>query len=238
MATKRNPQEQWRALAKAADDDEQAFQQAASVSVAEAERQLAAAGVDVKAERERGTAMRRELEARVAARKAKMEAATPALAPSPAPTPAPAPTPTPTLAPALTPSLPPPRPPWRVSRHVAPAFLLLAMTVGGVGGGLAVYISENPDTRLLPGGRPVTTSHRQHVPPPAPAQLVTAADHRRLAFAACDAQRWADCLTELELARALDPDGDDAPEVQAARQRALDALLGTREPGDTPGDKK
>ncbi|MGH7294533.1 MAG: hypothetical protein ACRELB_06365 [Polyangiaceae bacterium] len=233
MGTKRGPEQLWLALEKAADDDERAFQQAATASVAEAERQLAEAGVDVKAERERGAAMRRELEARVAARKAKAQAAR---APTAAATAQAAPenaTTAERAEPSHAPSpTPPPRRPMRLSRHVAPAALLFAVTVGAAVGGLAVFVAQNPELGLLPGGRPVGTSRRRPPPPPTPTELTTAAAHRRLAFAACDETRWDDCLAELEVARTLDPDGDDAPEVQAARRRALDAILARYPPGE------
>jgi hypothetical protein len=65
-------------------------------------------------------------------------------------------------------------------------------------------------------------------PPPAPVPapdplLVSAADLRASAFAACKDLRWADCVADLDRAKQLDPAGDSAPEVVAARRRAKEA---------------
>jgi hypothetical protein len=57
----RNPEEIWRQLVEEAGADE--IERAATVSVAEAERELAEAGFDVAAERTRARAMEDELQA-------------------------------------------------------------------------------------------------------------------------------------------------------------------------------
>jgi hypothetical protein len=44
-----------------------------------------------------------------------------------------------------------------------------------------------------------------------------AAELRREALAACDAQRYRECQERLDDARALDPDGEQSPEVKARR---------------------
>jgi hypothetical protein len=59
MSTKRTPEELWKAVEKAALDDE--MEQAASMSVADAEKELAAAGFDVEAEKAEARAWREEL---------------------------------------------------------------------------------------------------------------------------------------------------------------------------------
>jgi hypothetical protein len=59
MATKRNPEEVWKHIEQEAVDDE--IEEAASVSAAQAEKELAEAGFDVEAERERARAWVREL---------------------------------------------------------------------------------------------------------------------------------------------------------------------------------
>ena len=41
---------------------------------------------------------------------------------------------------------------------------------------------------------------------------------------ACDAKQWPECLADLDEARAIDPDGDDAPLVKQTRQRAIDGI--------------
>jgi DNA-directed RNA polymerase specialized sigma24 family protein len=63
--------------------------------------------------------------------------------------------------------------------------------------------------------------------------LRDARDLRETAFAECRATRWDECLRRLDAAKALDPAGDTAPEVKAAREQAA------REQTDqTPGEKK
>jgi hypothetical protein len=42
---------------------------------------------------------------------------------------------------------------------------------------------------------------------------------RQRAAVACDAERWGECLTLLEDARAKDPAGDSAPEIKRLRVR-------------------
>jgi hypothetical protein len=58
-------------------------------------------------------------------------------------------------------------------------------------------------------------------PPPADAI-------RQPAFAACDAQRWAECLRLLDEARTIDPNGDQAPQVKEYRLKAETGLQSTR----------
>ncbi len=88
----------------------------------------------------------------------------------------------------------------------------------------------------------LTVRHRrpaEHGPlvTPAPEQLA-ARDHGRalrvVALRACSDHRWGVCLDGLDAARALDPVGDDAPGVQAARRQALDALAPTPRPPPPP----
>ncbi|MGH7280606.1 MAG: RNA polymerase sigma factor [Polyangiaceae bacterium] len=54
--------------------------------------------------------------------------------------------------------------------------------------------------------------------------LERAADERKKALAQCDALQWRDCLDGLDRAKALDPAGDAAENVQNARKLAEDAL--------------
>jgi len=60
MATKRTPEEVWNHLEQEAAEDE--IEQGASVGVAQAEKELAEAGFDVEAEREKARAWVRELQ--------------------------------------------------------------------------------------------------------------------------------------------------------------------------------
>lgn len=51
-----------------------------------------------------------------------------------------------------------------------------------------------------------------------------AVEMRRQAFAACEAKRWAECVARFDDAKLVDPEGDSAADVQAARQQARRAL--------------
>jgi hypothetical protein len=71
-----------------------------------------------------------------------------------------------------------------------------------------------------------------HAPAPSPTasvvpDLVAAADWRSNAVAACDAKDFETCLADLDIARALDPDGDDTPLVRRTRDRAIKGVLDT-----------
>ncbi len=63
------------------------------------------------------------------------------------------------------------------------------------------------------GGPPVGTGH-----PDAEAALKEAADLRERAFGACDQGYWAACEDALNAAQRLDPAGETAPRVVAARR--------------------
>jgi DNA-directed RNA polymerase specialized sigma24 family protein len=62
----------------------------------------------------------------------------------------------------------------------------------------------------------------------APAPRSTPANHatelRNAGLKACEAAAWSECLTKLDGARALDPDGDHVPAVRDARAQAEGAL--------------
>ncbi len=187
----------WKKLVAEAGEAE--IDRAASVSVAQAEAELAAAGFDVAAERAKANAFLDALE--------KGEPLSTAPAPVPAPTPAPVPTPH---------SASPPRRP-----RPAFAWLAAAASFGAVAGGALHAALESPAfvTAPRPQGGPTTA-----------ADLVVAADARRKAAAACDANRWSVCLAELDHARAVDPGGDDEPSVQRLREKAVASILEKPEP--------
>jgi hypothetical protein len=81
---------------------------------------------------------------------------------------------------------------------------------------LAIFrsVGLHPDRTATPDIRPVPT----YVETPTKEQ--TAAELRSRAFASCDAHEWRECLDRLDAAARLDPVGDDAPEVRAARKDA------------------
>ena len=58
--------------------------------------------------------------------------------------------------------------------------------------------------------------------PPQDPNVVRAEAIRRTARDACQAQHWQVCIIELNEAKALDPEGDEEPDVQALRREAHD----------------
>jgi hypothetical protein len=62
------------------------------------------------------------------------------------------------------------------------------------------------------------------VPGPVGGAMPDAKTLRHQGLDACTAQKWQQCLEKLDLAREDDPQGDNAPEVQAARRAAEEAL--------------
>lgn len=101
------------------------------------------------------------------------------------------------------------------------AWLAAAATATVVGGALYAALHRTPGPTIGPVP-PEPTS-----PAPLPSavpDLVAAIELRRLAAAACDAQQWSACLTHLDEARAVDPDGDATPSVKTLRDRAIQQL--------------
>ncbi len=92
----------------------------------------------------------------------------------------------------------------------------------------AYFWRRGVDDTARPGPRPVPTVVAPEGPapttqaPPAP----SAEDLRARALAECAAKKWSACLEDLDRAQDLDPDGERAPRVKAARTaigRALSA---------------
>jgi len=93
--------------------------------------------------------------------------------------------------------------PWR--KRVAIALSTAAALAAAIG-----VIAQMSTPAIVGHGRPDD--------PPA----VRAEALRQDARAACGARRWPVCLDRLNEARALDPAGDEAPEIQALRRSAGD----------------
>lgn len=86
--------------------------------------------------------------------------------------------------------------------------------------------------------RPSPEARDQPEPPEAiaperPAPLDRARVLRADALQACEKSEWRPCLDGLDQARALDPEGDAAPAIGAARAKALDALQDKPAPSST-----
>jgi hypothetical protein len=69
-----------------------------------------------------------------------------------------------------------------------------------------------------------TRREPEHVGQGLPESPERAAHLRSEAKTACDKQSWAQCLELLDRAKAIDPDGDGAQEVQSERRNALGGL--------------
>jgi hypothetical protein len=96
--------------------------------------------------------------------------------------------------------------PWR--KRVAIALSTAAALAAAIG-----VIAQMSTPAIVGHGRPDD--------PPA----VRAEALRRDARDACGARRWPTCLERLNQARALDPAGDEAPEIQALRRSAGDPAV-------------
>jgi hypothetical protein len=89
--------------------------------------------------------------------------------------------------------------------------MLLAAALGGVLGVVVIV------------GRMLESDDTVAAPYPGPSM---AEELRERAFAACDAQRWDECLQGLDAARDRDPSGEQDARVREYRQRAESALKG------------
>ncbi|WP_437282363.1 sigma factor [Sorangium sp. So ce375] len=113
---------------------------------------------------------------------------------------------------------------WMAELAAVAALAILAILVAR----LLRSTSDTPEMAPLPEPLP-------SAPPVAPPSPLDALDRaRRLraeALRACDEAAFRRCLDQLDEADRLDPAGSGAPEVAAARERAIDAL---RAPTDKP----
>jgi hypothetical protein len=175
-----------------AEAGEELIEEAASVSVAQAEKDLAEAGFDVAAERARAEAFLASLEGVAAAEEAVAQAV-------------------PQEAPASLPE--------RVAKgerkKPRPAGVWVAAAAAAVAAGAAVtYVATHP------GEAPTTSPTTPPSTGTAAPSLAAAADLRRSAAAACEEGRADACVSLLDQAAAVDPAGDTAPEVQRLRKKA------------------
>ncbi len=85
---------------------------------------------------------------------------------------------------------------------------------------LAIGITRGrrPDEHSVSSPRPPPAP--THVAPSESTTLAHAAALRRAGLRACADRHWAECLEDLDRARALDAPGDGVPEIQAARHAA------------------
>jgi hypothetical protein len=180
----------WQSLVDEA--GEALIEEAASVSVAQAEKELAEAGFDVAAERARAEAFLVSLRGAAAE-----EAAAPAVA-----------------------NAVEQEAPVSSLRKKRPAGVWMATAAAAaVAAGTAVtYVATRPeDVRPSPTTRPppATDTTGATAEP-----VMTAEDLRKRAATACQMGHFEECLSLLDQAADKDPDGDRTPEVQALRKKA------------------
>jgi hypothetical protein len=181
----------WRELVDEAGEAE--IDRAASVSVAEAEAELKAAGFDIAAERAKANAF-------VDAPRGEAASVTPKEATPPDPKAA------------------PPDPETTRRKRPRPVVVWLAAAAAVAAAGGALYALDSGPDRVGTPPPPPTPTRRAPVPSADP--LAVATELRRKAAAACDAKQWSACLAALDEARAVDPEGDGAPAVKALREKA------------------
>jgi hypothetical protein len=197
MTSKRTPEEILLAVEESAFDEE--LDRVTAMTPEQRRAELEGAGFDLS-----------ELHAEADAWAARMEQEPEAPAPE-----------APPVAVAAVAQVPVPRRPEReVRRRPAPVLVWLAAAVAVTVAGGALYAALHP----TPGPTIAPLPPAPPTPAPIPSavpDLVAAVELRRLAAAACDAQRWGECLVLLDQAAAVDPDGDDAPPVRSLRDRAI-----------------
>lgn len=196
-----SPEELWQKLVDETGDA--LVEEAAAVSVAQAEQELVAAGFDMAEVHGQADAFLASLTAGAA-----IEGEEPAK---------PADASEPVVAKAVD-QVAPRRAESRERKKPRPMPVWVAAAAATVAAGAAVaYVATRPNE----GPRPVPTSPPSTVPPAPSLDLVAEArDLRRRAAAACDADHPEDCLRLLDEAKAKDPAGDTSQDVQALRQQA------------------
>ncbi|WP_437300503.1 RNA polymerase sigma factor [Sorangium sp. So ce426] len=123
---------------------------------------------------------------------------------------------------------------WMAELAAVAALAILAIVVAR----LLRSTSEAPLIAPLPEPQPSAPPDGPSPPiaPPSPLDaLERARSLRAEALRACDEAAFRRCLDQLDEADRLDPAGRDAPEVAAARERALEALRAPTEKTQAPG---
>jgi hypothetical protein len=111
------------------------------------------------------------------------------------------------------------RPP---SRQRPLALWVVAAAVAATAAGGLVYALTHPGAP--PSVPPVPAPSSVPTEEPPSQRLIAAHDLRDHAFAECGASHWEECIARFDDARMLDPAGDGAPVVQAARDKARHEL--------------
>ncbi|WP_437872846.1 RNA polymerase sigma factor [Sorangium sp. So ce363] len=126
---------------------------------------------------------------------------------------------------------------WMAELAAVAALAILAILVAR----LLRSTSDAPVIAPLPEPQPSAPPDGPSPPiaPPSPLDaLERARSLRAEALRACDEAAFRRCLDQLDEADRLDPAGRDAPEVAAARERALEALRAPTEKAPAPVNEK
>lgn len=206
----------WDRLVDEAGEEE--IERAASVSVGQAESELAAAGFDVAAERASAEAFLAQLAGAAPAGELAEPRAVDEMQPRPT-------SPEPIAAvPAVPQEALIQLDLERARRRPRPLVLWIAaaatVTVGG--GALYVALHQTPAPAPAPQVPAPSTPQAPPVDSAVP-DLVAAADLRHRAVAACNASLFEECIGDLERARVLDPEGE-TPEYKTLLQKAYRSL--------------
>jgi hypothetical protein len=102
----------------------------------------------------------------------------------------------------------------RVLRPLRRRLMVAVPVAAALAAGVALTVGPYLGSEIVTAHRPVDDS------------VVRAGALRLEAGNAHEARRWQACIEKLNEARALDPAGDEAPEVQAMRRSAEEALRG------------
>jgi RNA polymerase sigma factor (sigma-70 family) len=105
---------------------------------------------------------------------------------------------------------------WMKERWLAELAAVAALAVIAVLVARLLRREEAPQIAPMPEPAPTA--------PPEPSPLDRARALRADALEACGREAWAECLRKLDEAAGLDPDGDRAPEITEARDRARRAI--------------
>ena len=96
------------------------------------------------------------------------------------------------------------------------------VAVAAIAGLLVAVVVNRSETEVA--ARPYSSDAGDELNAPTPREV--AGKLREDAFAACRAERWADCEGKLDDAKRLDPAGEDDKGVRESRRAAADGRLG------------
>jgi DNA-directed RNA polymerase specialized sigma24 family protein len=120
---------------------------------------------------------------------------------------------------------------WMKERWLAELAAVAALGIVALVAWWVLHRADRPEANPLPApSAPIT--------PEPPNSIERARSLRADALEKCKREDWAGCLEGLDQARGLDPVGDQAPAVGAARSQANDGLLRDNAPQEPPSKMK